>query len=209
MKYDGIIFDLDGTLWDSTKEVYLSWLTVLKQQPDLTHIPTKDELPAVMGLSSDKLMATLFPYLSYERGQQLFQLCSEEETKYLRQHGAILYDGIEPLIKQLADGYSLSIVSNCNTGYIEAFLHAHHLADYFHDHECFGHTRKPKSENISAVIQRNSLTAPLYVGDTLWDYEAASAAGIPFVFAAYGFGNPNELPDVPFIQKPSDLLSLL
>lgn len=47
----------------------------------------------------------------------------------------------------------------------------------------------PKSENIKLIIERNNLKDAIYVGDTELDMEATFAAGIPFVFAEYGFGN--------------------
>ena len=57
------------------------------------------------------------------------------------------------------------------------------------DTECYGDTKKSKGENIRLVIERNHLQNCVYVGDTKGDCEAAKAAGIPFIFAAYGFGN--------------------
>lgn len=69
-----------------------------------------------------------------------------------------------------------------------------------------GRTGKPKADNIRLVIERNNLDKAFYVGDTQGDYDATMAAGIPFIFAAYGFGNIdgdeeeiqglNELPDL-------------
>ena len=42
------------------------------------------------------------------------------------------------------------------------------------------------------VIERNKLTKPIYIGDTMGDYTAAIGNQIPFVFAKYGFGDvPN------------------
>jgi len=46
----------------------------------------------------------------------------------------------------------------------------------------------PKKENIKAIINRNSLTKPVYIGDTQGDYEAATANKIPFIYSSYGFG---------------------
>lgn len=91
MKYDGIIFDLDGTLWDAVEEGHLVLLEYLKTQPDVTHLPTKEEYAGVMGLGMDDLAEKLFPYLSYERRMQVFNEDFKLECEYLAEHGAKLY----------------------------------------------------------------------------------------------------------------------
>ena len=74
------------------------------------------------------------------------------------------------------------------------------------DFECIGRTGKPKSENIRLIIERNGLKAPVYVGDTQWDFDAATAAGVPFIFAAYGFGH---VENTPRIAAPAELPALV
>jgi phosphoglycolate phosphatase-like HAD superfamily hydrolase len=59
---------------------------------------------------------------------------------------------------------------------------------YFKDIECWGNTKKSKSENLESIVQRNGRKAPVYVGDTEGDEAAARACGIPFWFVSYGFG---------------------
>ena len=59
-----------------------------------------------------------------------------------------------------------------------------------------GRTGKPKSENIKLIVERNNLQNPVYVGDTQWDCDAATAAGVPFIFAAYGFGKVTDKPEI-------------
>lgn len=206
MKYDSIIFDLDGTLWDSTKEVFESWNNILREQPDIIECPTMEDVNGVMGLASGDLMKKLFPYLSYERGQEIFELCCIEENKYLEEHGATLYEGIEDTIKSLSEKLPLFIVSNCGKGYIETFMKAHRLTDYFKDFECVGYTGLPKAENIKLIVKRNNLKSPVYVGDTSWDYDSATKAGVPFIFASYGFGN---VEDTLTILTPKELLDIV
>jgi len=206
MVCDGIIFDLDGTLWDSTKEVTVSWQKVLREQPDIKDVPGEEAIYSVMGLSSDALMAKLFPDLSVKRGQELFRLCGIEEQKYLSEHGGTLYPGVPETLRKLSERLPLFIVSNCGVGYIETFLKAHKLNICFKDFECFGNTRRPKSENIALVAARNKLQAPVYVGDTQWDFEYAQAAGVPFIFAAYGFG---DVKDTVSIQNIRELIQII
>ena len=99
------------------------------------------------------------------------------------------------------------IVSNCQSGYIELFLKKTGLAPYVTDTECFGDTGMKKAENIRLVVARNGLQQPVYVGDTKGDEEAAHAAGVPFVHAAYGFGRAVQPEAV--IGTFSDLLTLI
>ena len=94
-------------------------------------------------------------------------------------------------LKKLSETHTLCIVSNCDNGYIQAFLKAHNMAQYFTDYECMGSTGKPKADNIALVVEHNHLKAPVYVGDTVWDYNSATQAG-----AAYGFGNVENVPKI-------------
>ena len=65
---------------------------------------------------------------------------------------------------------------------------AHGLGKYFADFENPGRTGLPKADNIALVVERNGLRRPLYIGDTQGDFDAAAKAGVPFLHAAYGFG---------------------
>ena len=49
------------------------------------------------------------------------------------------------------------------------------------------------------MVARNGMKHPLYIGDTQGDYNAASAAGVPFLHAAYGFGSIDR--EVPFVEQ--------
>ncbi|MFQ8901468.1 MAG: hypothetical protein ACLR7D_05805 [Lachnospira eligens] len=55
----------------------------------------------------------------------------------------------------LSKKYPLYIVSNCQDGYIESFLTAHLMSDFFKDTECWGRTFLPKSESNKILIERN------------------------------------------------------
>ncbi len=206
MKYDGILFDLDGTLWNATESIAKSWELALQGEPDIPRPPTVKELEGVMGMTAEQLMKTLFPQLSPQRGLELFDKCCEVENDYLQEHGGILYDGIEDVLKELSQKLPLCIVSNCNKEYIPCFLQAHGLASYFRDWECIGRTGLQKWENIQLVARRNRLASPVYIGDTILDQEAAKKAGVPFFHAAYGFG---QVPGSIEVEKPRDLLKMI
>lgn len=192
--YDSIIFDLDGTLWDSTPEVAIAFNHVLKRQyPEVKEVVTAEILRKLFGRPLEEIAVMLFQSVSEEYAKKIIVDCCEYENEYLAQHGARLYEGLEDTLKELSKKYKLFIVSNCQAGYIETFLKANpRLEQYFIDFECPGNTGKLKAENIRLVIERNQLANPIYVGDTIGDANSSKKAGVPFIYARYGFGTVEE-----------------
>lgn len=189
---DSIIFDLDGTLWDSTEPVCTSWNKALEeyaleQGMQIDKI-SMDQIKSVMGLQIPEIGKKFFPSFPEEVRAKIMERGGEIELEYLRDHGGILYNQVEKTLELLAQRYKLFIVSNCQIGYIEAFFFAHKLEKYFIDYENPGRTGLSKGENIKLIMERNHLKKPVYIGDTISDAKAAQEAGIPFIFARYGFG---------------------
>ena len=159
-----------------------------------------------MGLQMDEIARRLFPGETSERQALLMDACVQAENAYLRKHGANLYPALQETLDVLHRRYPLYIVSNCQSGYIEAFLAAHRLEPFFSGFSCFGDTGYSKGENIRLLVAQQGLQYPWYVGDTQGDLEAARYAEVPFVHAAYGFGCA-DCADAR-IQTFSDLLQL-
>jgi phosphoglycolate phosphatase len=193
-KIDSIIFDLDGTLWDSTATVAKAWQKAIEQVDFVKGTITQADVQAITGMPYKAIFEKLFPYLQQKELNELQTLCSKDELLYMQQYGGNLYNGLEKTLQYLQARYRLFIVSNCQRGYIEAFLEHHNMHQYFDDHECYGSRDLPKAENIKEIIRRNNLQHPVYVGDTGGDYEASQKNNIPFIFASYGFG---------FVPKPT------
>lgn len=189
---DSIIFDLDGTMWDSTKAAAVVWDEVAKRNPNITDEVDSERLKALYGLPLEDIARGLFKSVPEKVALETMEICVVEQNPYLTKHGGILLGKIEETLDVLYKKYKLFIVSNCKSGYIESFLEAHNLGKYFEDFECPGGTGLLKADNIRLVIERNQLKSPIYVGDTNGDGEAAHEAGIPFVFARYGFGESTE-----------------
>lgn len=185
----GILFDLDGTLWDSAEQVAKSWTKAAAESGYPQCRISTEDIQAVMGKTMDKIAEILFPFVEGEERKQLLSFCCQAENEYLRAHGGKLYQNVRETMEELRKReYDLYIVSNCQKGYIEAFLDYYGLWDLIEDIECYGNNRKSKGENIALVCERNCLDQAVYVGDIQGDYDSATEAGIPFVHAAYGFG---------------------
>ncbi len=195
---DSIIFDMDGTLWDSTQEVAVAFNKVLQENyPEVTDEVTAERLKGLFGLPLEVIGVRLFQSVTEEKAIKLIAECCEYENEYLAEHGAPLYEGLEEALKILSEKYKLFIVSNCQEGYVQCFFQANpHLEKYFTDYEYPGRSGKLKADNIKMVVERNGLKQPIYVGDTAGDANAAKEAGVPFVFARYGFGEVENYDDV-------------
>lgn len=192
VKLDSIIFDLDGTLWDSTAEVVKSFNKTISKYSEVKGKLTVEDIKGIMGFTVEDIAVKFFPYLDREKGLEIIKKCCEEECSYLENRGGILYDGLEETLKKLASTHKLFIVSNCQCGYIESFFKVHGLSKSFDDYENPGRTGLTKGENINLIINRNNLKSPIYVGDTKGDLKAAKFASIPFIYARYGFGKVEE-----------------
>lgn len=190
MKYDGILFDLDGTLWNATDAIRISWNMAVKNFSESKDREfTSEELEGVMGLPMNEIAKKLFPALNSDKQLEVLEKCCEVENNYLAEHGGILYPELEETLEYLCRSYKLFIVSNGQSGYIQSFLKAHDLKKYFSDFQNWGDNKVSKGENNKLIIARNNLENAIYVGDTKGDALSAQTAGIPFVFARYGFGD--------------------
>lgn len=186
---NNIIFDLDGTLWDSRKQIIKAWKKILDKKLMITI--NEETLSSVMGKSNEEFKNKFFSNVSTELADNYLDLCQKEEIKYLTSNGANIYTNSISTIKELSNSYNLFIVSNCQRGYIESFLNHYNLNEYFDDYECSGTTGFSKKDNIKLIMERNNLLDDntCYVGDTIDDYNSASENNIMFIYANYGFGN--------------------
>ena len=193
MTTDGILFDLDGTLWDSSRVVAESWGATLRRLDPSAPAPETQDVRGIMGMTARQIADTLF-FRFGEAAESVCLQCIHEENAYIAVHGGELYPVLEETLAALSARAPLFIVSNCQDGYIQCFLQSSGLGAYFRDFACEGSTGLDKAGNIALLCGRHGLKRPVYVGDTRSDEASARAAGCAFVHAAYGFGSA-EAPD--------------
>ncbi|MCI8640163.1 MAG: HAD family hydrolase [Coprococcus sp.] len=204
---DGVIFDVDGTLWDSTDVVAKAWNKAIMDNSNLKTAITGDTLKSLFGKTMHEITSALMPSLPFEEQTRIGYLCFDLENEMLRKEPGILYPGVRETFAALSKKTRLFIVSNCQCDYIEIFLETMGLTSYVTDHLCYGQTQTPKDETIALLMERNHLSQAVYVGDTQGDYDSCQKAGLPFIWAGYGFGN---VPDANFrISGMEELLPLL
>ncbi|MCD8151729.1 MAG: HAD family hydrolase [Clostridiales bacterium] len=200
-----VIFDMDGTLWDSADNIVTSWNQALPAIGETALVITRERLLGLMGKTMDYFAADFFPQYTPEKGMELFHVLEVAENEYLRLHGAALLGDVEAVFRRLHEaGWGVCIVSNCQSGYIEAFLEHYHLENLVDDLECYGNTGRGKADNLRTVIARNGLERYWYLGDTQGDYDACAEAGVPFLWASYGFGTVDA--DVPQVDSLEEIV---
>jgi len=206
---DGVIFDLDGTLWDTRAVCARAWNKVIRASGLALPDVTAARLTGIMGLEPHEIAERMFPGLVDETRNRLIRACYDREVDDLRTTSPedVLYPGVAAGLAVLKDRLRLCVVSNCQTGYLDAFLTHSGVGEMIADGECIGTTGQPKADNLRLVVTRQRLRSPLYVGDTERDESAASEAGIAFVHARYGFGNTRGKP--PAVDSFDELVQLI
>lgn len=200
-----IIFDLDGTLWDSTEVVADAWNQAIHETTNLDLKVTADQLKGLFGRPLRDIVDNVFPMFDENQKKNIEQSLYHFEHDLLRQNTCPLYPSVPEVLSSLSQTHKLFIVSNCQAGYIEIFLEKTGLGNYITDFTCPGETGLLKGDNIKLIIERNHLDSAIYVGDTQGDADACKIAGIPIIYASYGFGLVKE-PDY-VISQFSDLLT--
>ena len=87
---DSIIFDVDGTLWDSTKSVAESWNKAIREHSSLNLTLEPVSLSRVFGKTMTEIADALFPDLSVKERMELLDVCFDEENRYLEDRKSVV-----------------------------------------------------------------------------------------------------------------------
>ena len=213
MKYTHVLFDLDGTLTDSSPGIINSIHYALSKMG----LEERDE---------EKLRSFVGPGLKYTFRRNYFYKDTEveEAVKHYRTYFSTkgifeneLYDGVETLLKHLKqEGVILALATAKPTYFANIILNHFGIRDYFEvvvgSH--LNGKRTDKKTIIEEVLDQLGLPDKkkcLMVGDREYDIIGAQQHGIKSVGAMYGYGNQKELADAgvdQLIDSPLDLLGV-
>lgn len=188
MDADSLIFDLDGTLWDTCDVCAVAWNLVIARNGISFREIAGDDVRSVAGRPHRDCIEIVFDGLAESEIETLTRETMTEDNRLIAERGGYMYPNLSSVIPGLAEVFTLGIVSNCQTGYIETFLEWTKLDGQFADFESWGNTGNSKSSNLASLIERNQLRRPVFIGDTPGDQEAARDNGVAFIYARYGFG---------------------
>ena len=183
----GIIFDLDGTLWDVANTTYKS-VNEVSSKYKINSV-SRDTVISCFGLDKDNTSLKYYPTLDRGIRLKIMDEIAILIINRLKLSGGNIYNGVKNTLKILSKNYDLYIVSNtANYEYIESFLDGNNVRDYFKDYIAASSINISKSDAIKKIISDNNLECAIYVGDTIYDFDASKCVGIPFIWAKYGFG---------------------
>ena len=188
-----LIFDIDGTLWDTREIVARGYNVELEKMGRRDLFLTAEFLTSLFGKTAREIADVIFA--DYPAGERLGLIfnCMETERQVLRADPCrVDFPGVKETLRRLKERYRLFLVSNCEKGYPEIMMEKLGLEDLFEDHLCHGDTSLPKGDTIRILMERHGIDDAVYIGDTQGDLEASRRAGIPFIFCTYGFGTPAE-----------------
>ena len=192
MQYESLIFDIDGTLWDS-RELVAEGYNIQLEREGLSHLAVNAELfRPLFGKVMTEIADIIFATIPSPERYALMERCMDTENRYLQENECrIGYPGVRETLEKLAENHRLFIVSNSQKGYPELCMEKLGIAPYIRGHLCFGDTGTSKGQTIRTLMNNYKIEHCAYIGDTQGDYEATVEAGIPFIWAAYGFGTPD------------------
>ena len=187
-----IIFDLDGTLWTPVALSLVAWRTACRDLGFDCPCVTTESLLGTYGMMLSDASEILLPGFSPDQQEIITERVFALENKLIAEGGGDLYPDVREVLTTLSQSKRLFIASNCQSGYIEAFLKSHQLKHLFYDTIALGDTGKSKAQNVALLMTRNTITKAVFVGDAQTDLKAARANGLPFIYTSYGYGKVSE-----------------
>lgn len=181
-----IIFDLDGTLWNTVDTTLEAANNIAKEYDEVKRFSKKPIVDS-MGLSRSEAAVIYMPYLSKRKATRYMKEISEESVRIINKKGATLYKGVVSTIKKLSKKYKLGIITNNTDEYAKIFIKTSKLGKYFNDYIGTASYGITKGEAIKEMCKRNKEPNSFYVGDIKKDMIATNEAGITFIHAKYGF----------------------
>lgn len=205
-----IIFDMDGTLIDSKKDITISVNHVRKTNYNLD--PVSEDFVVECINMEVRNLAYLFyeTEVYYKNDRELF----EKHYKTQCTKNLYLYDGIKDMLNKLIESkFKLSVATNAPTQFANIMLDSLGIANLFD--LIIGADKvsksKPNPEMLNLILDSYEFDKNLHdawmVGDNIKDIKGAKNANIDAIFATWGFTSDPKYKI--FARKPKEILDIV
>ncbi|WP_241154335.1 HAD family hydrolase [Staphylospora marina] len=198
-----IIFDLDGTLFQTEKVGVPAFRNTFEELRRLGRydgpVPSDERIASVFGMTHQEIWETLLPGADPETRRFADRRMLDLEVDMLRSGEGVLYPGVEETLRRLdAAGHPLFIASNGAENYVRAALDSKGLTPLFAGIWTAGkHKTETKTELVRMLMDECGVSGGIMVGDRKSDVEAGKGNGLFVVGCRYegfpAFGGENEL----------------
>ena len=183
MKYQHIVFDVDGTLVDNAYAILRSLQQTVQEFTGKTY--PFEELTFCLGIPGMDTLQQL------DIGDKNAAFNRWVELLNSLFHTAKLFDGIQPLLEQLRQaGFCLGIVTSRKRHVLEEDLPGFGIREYFGTTVCEEDSQKhkPNPDPLLAYMAKTGARPEqiLYIGDSIYDFRCATSAGCDFALAYWG-----------------------
>lgn len=206
-----IIFDMDGTLFDSRTAIVPAAMDAFRQVIQESGVdvplPGEQDITSHIGESSRQFYLNITPPALHAHVDRVSELVRAGEKRRIETGQTKLFPGVAETLRLLKEsGRSIGYYSNSGPGYFYTVLKAHGILDLADAATCFGESKATKAEMVRALKPRLQGDSLAVVGDRLHDVEAARANGALAVGVLYGFALPGELAKADIRIERFDLL---
>jgi len=204
------IFDMDGTLIDSKKDITISINHVRKTNHNLEPL-SEDFVVEAINMEVRNLPKLFYETESYEHEDRVL---FEEHYHVQCTQNPYLYDGVEKMLHDLkAHDVKLSVATNAPTKFaveMLTYLNVAHLFDIIIGADKVS-ASKPDPQMLHQILSHYnynpSKDEAWMVGDNSKDMLCADNANIESVFVIWGFSSHSEYKIT--IKEPKELLSII
>jgi HAD superfamily hydrolase (TIGR01549 family) len=204
----GVIFDVDGTLVDTTFIHTVCWADALATAG---HVVPMASVHHTIGMGSSELLDYLLPDRDTSEDEKIV---TAHLALYRQYWGRLCaFDDAADLLRACARrGHKIVLASSASTDELAALKRALDADDVIDvaTSSSDAESGKPDPDVLNAALDQSGLgpESVVFVGDSVWDAEAAAKAGIPFVAVACGGTPARELREAGAIETwrdPADL----